>query len=490
MRGKFPPMSIFPHPPPSLTLPAHLFRRLRFRLGKLRSRWRDAAFHRTGCLRVHFTRDTAGQIRQAAGGAGVAHGVSHPQRITRMSDAGVQQHAVATQLHRHVDIAGRADTGIDDYRIIRIAILQILQDDADIIGVENALAAADGTAGRHDANCARRLQMTRHDRIVASVDEDLKPVLDELFGGLERGDWIGQQGLHVAETLQLDPVGTAIAKIAQQLAGQPSMANGVLGAEAASRVRQDGVALQIEIIENVAALLVHQAFAAHGHRRYFAAAGRQAVAHQLITCVLAGAGDEPAAEGKLADDQRLILRLSLRLTAADQRNNLDAILCRQRLFAVPRRRHDFAIDLDRDPTAVVAQTFEQLGDRQRFRQAARFAVDRTSKHEATPLHVGRFREMCLNYTYTNCDAESKVAYDPHVIALRPAHQGSNAGFLDERSGGAARCSDDRELDPSEQLGGPAYRVGPADRLHARWTVPRIDSFAQRGGPRFLARHYL
>ena len=154
-----------------------------------------------------LARNAAGEIRQAAGGAGVAHGMGHPQRIAGMRDARVQQHSVATQLHRHRHVAGRADAGIDDNRIIRIALLQILQNDAQIIGVENALAAADGTAGRHDADCSRRLQMASHDRIIAGVDQNLKAVLDELLRGLERGHRIGQQRLDIAQALQFDPVG-------------------------------------------------------------------------------------------------------------------------------------------------------------------------------------------------------------------------------------------------------------------------------------------
>ena len=82
----------------------------------------------------------------------------------------------------------------------------------------------------------------------------------------------------------------------EQLAGQAGVADGVLGAEAAGRVGQDGVALEVEVIENVAAFLVDQPFAADGHGGHLAAAGGQAVAHQVVAGVLAGAGDEPAAK--------------------------------------------------------------------------------------------------------------------------------------------------------------------------------------------------
>ena len=85
-------------------------------------------------------------------------------------------------------------------------------------------------------------------------------------------------------------------RLVEQFAGQAGVADRVLGAEAAGRVRQDRVALQVEVVEDVAAFLVDQPFAAHGHRRHLAAAGGQAVAHQVVAGVLAGAGDEPAVE--------------------------------------------------------------------------------------------------------------------------------------------------------------------------------------------------
>ena len=96
--------------------------------------------------------------------------------------------------------------------------------------------------------------------------------------------------------------------------------------EAAGRVGQDRVALQVEIIEDVAALFVDQPFAADGHRRHLAAAGGKAVAHQLVAGVLAGAGDEPAAEAKLADRPAACRPAErLRSTAADERDDLDRV---------------------------------------------------------------------------------------------------------------------------------------------------------------------
>ncbi len=272
-----------------------------------------------------------------------------------MSDAGIQQHPVATQLHRYGYIAGRPYSRIDDYRIIGIAVFQILQNDANVVGVEDALTAADGRTGRHDADRSRRLQVTRHHRIVAGVDENLKAVFHQLFRGLERGDRIGQQGFDIAETFEFDPIGSRIAEIGQQFAGQTSVTHGVLGTEAAGCVRENGVSFQIEIIENVAALFIHEPFAADGHRRHLATAGGQAIAHRVVAGVLAGTGDESAAKSELADDERFIFRLHIDCPAADQGDNLDAIRRLQITFAVPRRGHDFAVDLDRNAATIVVE---------------------------------------------------------------------------------------------------------------------------------------
>ena len=63
------------------------------------------------------------------------HGPRHPQRVLGRRDAGVQQHAVAAQFHGHTHVAGGADAGIDDDRVLRVAILQIFQDDPDVVGL-------------------------------------------------------------------------------------------------------------------------------------------------------------------------------------------------------------------------------------------------------------------------------------------------------------------------------------------------------------------
>src|SRR5205809_7861192 len=104
------------------------------------------------------------------------------------------------------------------------------------------------------------------------------------------------------------------------------MTDGILGTKAAGGIGQDRVALQVQVIEDVAPLLVDQPFAADRYRRHLAITGRQAVAHELITGILPRSRNEPATERELAQDQRLVCwRLMIRCAASNQRDNLDLI---------------------------------------------------------------------------------------------------------------------------------------------------------------------
>src|SRR5262249_22776889 len=151
-----------------------------------------------------------------------------------------------------------------------------------------------------------RLQAPSHDRVIARVNEYLEIFLYQLLGRLQGCDRVGKERLGVGEAFELDPAGARIVEVAEQLAGQPGVANGVLGAEAASGIRQVVMPLRLRLFEIVASLLVDRAPASNRHGRDLAAAGLEAVTHQLIAGVLAGAGNEPALKPELADYERLI----------------------------------------------------------------------------------------------------------------------------------------------------------------------------------------
>ena len=91
--------------------------------------------------RIQLAGNPAGAGGQPAGLDRQPHGVGHAQRVGRAGDSRVQQHAVAAQLHGDRHVAGRSDPRVDDHRISRVILLQVLEDDPDIVGVEHALSA-------------------------------------------------------------------------------------------------------------------------------------------------------------------------------------------------------------------------------------------------------------------------------------------------------------------------------------------------------------
>src|SRR5215831_3678418 len=95
--------------------------------------WLNSPFHWTRRRRVQFTRDSAGEIGQSAGVAGMAHGVGHTQWVFSVGNTGVEEDAVAAQLHGHGHVAGSANPGVHDYRILRITMLKVFEDNPDVV---------------------------------------------------------------------------------------------------------------------------------------------------------------------------------------------------------------------------------------------------------------------------------------------------------------------------------------------------------------------
>src|SRR5439155_3046734 len=117
-----------------------------------------------------------------------------------------------------------------------------------------------------------------------------------------------------------------VVEVAQKLAAEPGMPDGILGIEATGGVRQDRVSLQIEKVEDVASLFIDETLAADRDGGDLAGARGQAIAHQVIAGVLPGTGDEPALEGELADDERFVGGRSRgRGAAADEGDDFDVI---------------------------------------------------------------------------------------------------------------------------------------------------------------------
>ena len=109
----------------------------------------DGAIHRSAGGGVKFSRNSASSISLPPGNAGLSHGAGHQQWIAGAGDGGVQQDTVAAKFHSKGDIAGSANTGINDDRIVGVAIFEVFHTDANVVGIQNPLSAADWTAGRH-----------------------------------------------------------------------------------------------------------------------------------------------------------------------------------------------------------------------------------------------------------------------------------------------------------------------------------------------------
>ncbi len=77
------------------------------------------------------------------------------------------------------------------------------------------------------------------------VREYHKTLFDQLLGGVESAPRVWKEILWIRDHFQLDPV------CVSYLAGQVSREDGFIGGLAACGVRQDGVLVPIEVVENV-----------------------------------------------------------------------------------------------------------------------------------------------------------------------------------------------------------------------------------------------
>ena len=238
----------------------------------------------------------------------MAHRMGHADRIVGPGDARVEQHAVKAQLHGLTDVRGRPHARIDNHGIVGVVALERFENDGQAVGIQDALARADGRTGQHDTGRAGVLQTASHDRIVVRVHQNRKAVLDQGLGGLKGADRIGQQRFLVAEDLELDPVGHRETVPIEQLPAEPGHADRVGGREATGRVGQDRVPFRVDEVEDVASLSVQQSLLAHRDGDHVGARGDQGFTHLLEAGVLARAHEQAAREAVRADDQRFIER--------------------------------------------------------------------------------------------------------------------------------------------------------------------------------------
>src|SRR5262249_40165237 len=132
---------------------------------------RDNTFFRTARRGVKPFRDAAGEIGEAAGFDSVAHRVGHAQGVFGVGDARIEEHTIDAQLHRDRDIARRADAGVNDHRIVGIVLFEVFKANADVVGIQDALAGADRATGRHHACRASFFEAAGNDWVVGRVAE-------------------------------------------------------------------------------------------------------------------------------------------------------------------------------------------------------------------------------------------------------------------------------------------------------------------------------
>ena len=175
---------------------------------------------------------------RAAGLDGEGDRPGHRGRVAGAGDRAGAEHAVAAELDRQGRVRGRADPGVEDH-----GHAGSVDDQADVVRVADPHAAADRRAERHHGGAADVLEAAGEDRVVVGVGEDDEAVVDELLGGGEQLDRVGQEGPLVADHLELDPVGR------ERLAGESGRQDGIPGGVAAGRVREDVDAGRFEHVD-------------------------------------------------------------------------------------------------------------------------------------------------------------------------------------------------------------------------------------------------
>ena len=126
--------------------------------------------------------------------------------------------------------------------------------------------------------------------------------------GFECCQGVGKQGAGISEHFELDPIGSGVVEPFEDFATEPGDADGVFGGEAAGGIGQDGVVREVDEVEDISAIGVDEPFASDRHRDHLRTTRLQALLHQLVRVVLAGADGESSLEFVCAEDQRRIER--------------------------------------------------------------------------------------------------------------------------------------------------------------------------------------
>ena len=271
------------------------------RVGLLARNVRDRAFPLAAGGGVELLWNAAREVALTACGDGVAHGVGHEHGFLCVRDSCVEQDAIGAEFHRDADVARASHACVNDDGIRGVALFEEFEAEQDVVAIQDALAAADGAAGGHDAGGASFFDSKSGDWIVAGVRENFEAFFDEFARGFNSAHGVGEERFFVAQHFEFDPACAGVAELLEDVAAEERDADGIARAEAAGGVGQDGVAFGVDEFEEAFALVVVKAFAADGDGCDFAAAGREGVAHGFVRGVFASAGEEAAVEGAGAD---------------------------------------------------------------------------------------------------------------------------------------------------------------------------------------------
>src|SRR6266576_314641 len=165
----------------------------------------DYAFQRRAGSGVEFSWHTSSQIGIASGEYAMLHGFGHEDGILSSGDSCIHQDGVSAEFHGDGGVRGGTDAGVENQRNAGDDLAQ----DANVGGILNSQATADGGAERHDGGSSGIEQALGKDHIVGGVGENGESFLHQHAGGFKRGLNIGVESRLVSDYFQFYPIGKA-----------------------------------------------------------------------------------------------------------------------------------------------------------------------------------------------------------------------------------------------------------------------------------------
>src|SRR5256884_511457 len=205
----------------------------------------------------------------------------------------VHQDPIDALLHGETGVRCRSDAGVDHDRHLEPSL-----DRAHAERVEETEPASDRRGERHDGGAARVLEAQRGHQVLVGVGEDLEALRDQRACRDQQALDIGEQGLLVADYLELDEL------VEPRLAGEARVADGILGGVAPCGVGEQEVPLRVEVVEDALLLRAVQVHSPHRHGDDLGAGRFDRAGHRVVAAVLPRAHHEARVERTPADGER------------------------------------------------------------------------------------------------------------------------------------------------------------------------------------------